>query len=493
MNLLVVQRILGLLLMLFSLTMLPPAGVSLYYADGNHAPFIDAVIVLLILGALVWWPVRKHGRDLRLRDGFLVVALFWVVLSVAGAAPLLLAEQPDMSMTDAIFEAVAGFTTTGATVINGLDSLPKSILYYRQQIQWLGGIGMVVLAVALLPMLGVGGMQLLKAETPGQVKDSRLTPRVTQTARVLGAAYVLMTIACAAAYWLAGMDMFDAIAHSLSTVSTGGFSTYDASLGHFDSRAIEWVAIVFMILGGINFSLHFLVWKRMRIQDYFHDPECRAFLAIMAAAAVVCVVPLIITNYYTDWMAAFEHGTFHAVSIVTSTGFLTKTVTAAGVDSIGFWHWPGALPVILILLMFVGGCAGSTAGGMKVIRWMLMWKQGTREMVRLVHPSALLPVKLGNKPVDWRIIDAVWGFFAIYIACFAFLMVALMATGVDQITAFSAIASGINNAGPGLGEVTLTFADMNESGKWIYIIAMLLGRLEIYPLLVLIAPAFWRR
>ena len=493
MNLLVVQRILGLLLVIFSFTMLPPAAVSLYYHDGNVAPFIDAFLFLLFAGAIIWWPVRKHERDLRLRDGFLVVALFWVVLGVAGAAPLLLADKPHMSVTDAIFEAVAGFTTTGATVLEGLDELPKSILYYRQQIQWLGGIGMVVLAVAILPMLGVGGMQLLKAETPGQVKDARLTPRVTQTARVLGFAYIVMTIACAAAFWLAGMEPFDAFAHSLSTVSTGGFSTHDASLGHFNSVGIEFVAIVFMILGGINFSLHFLVWRRMRLRDYFNDPECRAYLAIMGILAVVCVLPLVISHFYAHWTEAARHGIFHAVSIVTSTGFLTTSAPTAGEATLGFWQWPGALPVILILTMFIGGCAGSTSGGMKVIRWMLMWKQGTREIVRLVHPNAMLPVKLGQKPVEWRVIDAVWGFFAIYVACFAVLMVALMATGVDQITAFSAIASGINNAGPGLGDVTLTFATMNEIGKWIYILSMLLGRLEIYPLLVLIAPAFWRR
>jgi trk system potassium uptake protein len=493
MNFFVVQRLLGLLLVLFSLTMLPPMAVSLHYADGNIMPFIDSFTVLLLVGVLVWLPVRKHGRDLRLRDGFLVVALFWVVLGVAGAAPLLIAQRPMLSITDAIFEAVAGFTTTGATVLSDLDSLPRSILYYRQQIQWLGGIGMVVLAVALLPMLGVGGMQLLKAETPGQVKDARLTPRVTQTARVLGGAYLIMTVVCAFAFWVAGMEPFDAIAHSLSTVSTGGFSTHDASLGYFNSVAVEFVAIVFMVLGGINFSLHYLVWRRIRLLDYFHDPECRAFLTVMALTTLLCVTPLIATQFFSHWTEAFRHGVFHAVSIVTSTGFLTTSTMTSGAQTTGFWQWPGALPVILILTMFIGGCAGSTSGGMKMIRWMLMWKQGTREMVRLVHPSALLPVKLGDKAVDWRIVDAVWGFFAIYVVCFAVLMVALMATGVDQVTAFSAIASGINNAGPGLGDVTLTFATMNEPGKWIYILAMLLGRLEIYPLLVLIAPAFWRR
>ena len=248
MNLALVQRILGLLLMIFSVTMLPPVAVSLYYHDGNWDPFLDSFMALLIVGALIWWPVRRQRRDLRLRDGFLVVALFWVVLGLAGAAPLVLADQPDMSLTDAVFEAVSGFTTTGATVLVGLDQLPRSVLYYRQQIQWFGGIGMVVLAVALLPMLGVGGMQLLKAETPGPVKDAKLTPRITETAKALWLIYLAITVACALAYWAAGMSMFDAIGHSFSTVSTGGYSTHDASLAYFDSVPIEMIAVFFMFL-----------------------------------------------------------------------------------------------------------------------------------------------------------------------------------------------------------------------------------------------------
>lgn len=482
MNLLSVQRILGLLLVLFSLTMLPPVGVSLYYGDGNYAPFIDAFAVLLIAGGLIWFPVRKHTRDLRLRDGFLVVALFWVVLGIAGAAPLILSGSPDVSVTDAVFEAVSGFTTTGATILSGLDQMPKSVLYYRQQIQWLGGIGMVVLAVALLPMLGIGGMQLLKAETPGPIKDAKITPRITETAKALWIVYVAITTACAASYWMAGMDVFDAVTHSFSTVSTGGFSTHDASLAHFNNPGIELVAIVFMFVGAINFSLHFLAWRRWRLRDYMRDPECRAFTLILLVSSLLCFGTLYWNNLY-DTSEALRHSFLQAVSIMTSTGFVTAD----------FSQWPGAIPVILILSTFVGGCAGSTAGGMKVIRWLLMWKQGSREIVQLVHPNALLPVKLGDKPVQWRVIDAVWGFFAIYVVTFGVLMVALISTGVDQVTAFSAIATTMNNTGPGLGEVTVTFSTISDAGKWIAILAMLLGRLEIYPLLVLITPAFWRR
>jgi trk system potassium uptake protein TrkH len=293
---------------------------------------------------------------------------------------------------------------------------------------------------------------------------------------------VIITIACALAYWFAGMTVFDAICHSLSTVSTAGFSTHDASLAYFDSAVIEAIAIVFMYVGGINFTLHFLAWRGWRLSDYLRDPECRAYTIALIVLSLTCVGGLMI-GHLSEPSSAIRQGVFHAVSVMTTTGFTTTH----------FEHWPGALPVMLLLMTFVGGCAGSTSGGMKVIRWLLMWKQGTREIVRLVHPSAVLPVKIGNKPVDLRIIDAVWGFFAIYVVIFGILMLAMMSTGVDQVTAFAAIATTINNMGPGVGEVTLTVSTISTPGKWIAILAMLMGRLEIYPLLVLITPAFWRR
>lgn len=483
MNLSIVQRILGLLLMLFSVTMLPPIGVALYFQDGNWQPFVDAFGALLLLGALVWWPVRKKVRELRLRDGFLVVALFWVVLGAAGAAPLLLSDQVEMSVTDAVFEAVSGFTTTGATVLVGLDRLPPSLLYYRNQIEWLGGIGIVVLAVALLPMLGVGGMQLLRAETPGPVKDSKLTPRITETAKVLWIIYLAITVLCALCYWAAGMTPFDAIAHSFSTVSTGGHSTHDNNLAYFDNVVIESVAIVFMFLGGVNFSLHFLAWRHRKLVNYFRDPEFRAYVGILVASTVLYTLVLWLMRSPDDPAHAFRVSIFHAVSMQTSTGFFTEN----------FSLWPGALPVILMLSTFIGGCAGSTSGGMKVVRWLLMWKQGQREVVQLVHPSAELPVKLGAKPINPRVIDAVWGFFAVYVVSFGVLMVLLMAVGEDQVTAFSAIAACINSTGTGLGEVASNFTTLNAAGKWVCIVAMLLGRLEVFPLLVLISPTFWRR
>jgi trk system potassium uptake protein TrkH len=479
-----VQRILGVLVALFSLSVLPPIAVSLFYADGEWHVFLLAFVVLVLVGFAVWWPVRNQRGELRLRDGFLVVALFWVVLSIAGAVPLFLSSQPVVSVTDAVFESVSGLTTTGATVLTGLDSLPRSILYYRQQLQWLGGIGIVVLAVALLPMLGVGGMQLYRAETPGPSKESnKITPRIAQTAKALWVIYLGLTVACALAYWAAGMTPFDAIAHSFSTVSTAGFSTHDASLAHFDNRAIEGVAIVFMFIGGVNFALHFSAWRRLHLRNYFADEEFRTFVSGLAVLVISTWLYLWASGYYASADEAFLKGFFQVMSAHTTSGFTTADYSL----------WPGLLPVLLLFTSFIGGCANSTSGGMKVIRWLLIGKQGAREVRRLIHPSAEFPVRVGNRPVPWRVVDAVWGFFAVYVVVYVVMMMMLLAAGHDQVTAFSAIAGTLNNLGPGLGAVSSSFGALDDASKWVCIVAMLLGRLEIFTLLVLVTPGFWRR
>lgn len=435
--------------------MLPPLGVSWFLGDGNWRSFAESFLGLLFVGGAVWWPVRASTRELRVRDGFLVVSLFWIVLGIAGAVPFVLASRPDLTLTDAVFEAVSGFTTTGATVLIGLDAMPPSLLYYRQQIQWFGGLGMIVLAVALLPMLKIGGMQLLRAETPGPVKDAKLTPRITETAKILWLIYLIMTVACGVCYWLAGMSVFDAVSHSLSTLSTGGFSTHDASLAFFDSAVIETIAIVFMVLGGVNFSLHYLVWQRRSLAEYIRDPECKAFIGVLTCLILLYTVALWWTATKPDVTSALRAAAFQVASLQTSTGFVSEDFTL----------WPAAIPVLLILFSFLGGCAGSTAGGMKIIRWVLLWKQGRREVTQLLHPAAVLPVKLGEKPVSARVIEAVWGFFAVYVLSFGALMLALLFTGEDQVTAFSAIATCMNNMGPGLGAVTANFTTVSSAGK----------------------------
>ena len=483
MNWTVVQRILGQLLMMFSVSLLPPLAVSWYYNDQSWLPFVESFVLILMAGTLAWFPVRNKSKDLRLRDGFLVVAFFWTVLGTAGALPLLLAEAPSMSFTDAVFESMSGLTTTGATVLTGLDTLPRSVLFYRQQLQWMGGMGIIVLAVAVLPMLGVGGMQLYRAETPGPVKDTKLTPRITETAKALWYVYLGFTVFCGLGYWLAGMSLFDAICHAFSTVAIGGFSTHDLSIGHFNSATIDLVAIFFMILAGINFSLHFFAWKHLSVSHYRQDPEFRAYIFVLLIMSAIVVVSLWLLDTYANWGDSVINGIFQAVSIATTTGFTTANYAT----------WPGALPVLLILASFVGGCAGSTAGGIKVIRWLLIYKQGAREIKRLVHPSAEIPVKLGSSPVPFRIVDAVWGFFSVYIVVFGIMLLLMMATGLDQVTAFSAVAATLNNLGPGLGDVAVGFMTLTDPAKWVAIFGMLLGRLEIFTLLVLITPTFWRR
>jgi trk system potassium uptake protein TrkH len=482
MHLTVVQRILGLLLMLYSITMLPPLAVALYFADGQALVFALALLITFCAGGIVWLPARGDQRELRLRDGFLVAAVFWLGLGSFGAVPLLLTGAPELSVTDAFFEAVSGLTTTGATTITGLDSLPPSILYYRAQLHWLGGMGIIVLAVAILPMLGVGGMQLYRAETPGPMKDSKLTPRITETARALWLIYVGLTAACGLAFWLAGMTAFDAVCHAFATLATGGFSTHDASIAWFKSPLIEAVCVVFMFLAGANFSLHFLVFRGRSLKLYWHDAEFRGYLLILVVVSLVATAYLTAFSHYQGVGGAFRHAVFHFVSFMTSTGF---TATA-------FDRWPGALPLSLILIGFIGGCAGSTGGGMKVVRWLLLYNQGAREIRRLVHPAAEVPVRLGGTVVAQRVVDGVWGFCVTYIILFGAMLLLLVGSGLDQVTAFSALATSINNMGPGLGLVVSDFTQVNDFAKWVCIVAMLVGRLEVFTLLVLVSPVFWR-
>ena len=483
MQLLVIQKILGLLMMLFSTTMLPPLAIALSDQDKTVKTFMLCFFLILSIGAFLWLPVHRVNKELRLRDGFVVVVLFWAGLGLVGAMPFLLASYPDMTFTDSLFESVSGLTTTGATVIRGLEYLPKSLLFYRQELQWLGGMGIIVLAVAILPMLGIGGMQLYRAETPGPIKDSKLTPRITETAKALWYIYLSLTIACALMYWLAGMSLFDAVSHSFSTVSIGGFSTHDQSIGYFDNKLINTVAVVFMLIAAINFTLHFVSWRSLSLNTYRRDSEVKALLGVLSVLCVVTCVYLVVLGNYDDTGSAISHGIFQSVSIATTTGFTTTAYQA----------WPTFLPVLLIFASFMGGCAGSTGGGLKVIRVVLLYKQGKREIRRLVHPNAIIPIKLGGRPVDESVINAVWGFFAFYVAIFALLLILLMATGLDQVTAFSAVAACLNNLGPGLGDVSAHYSGINDISKWLLCLAMLLGRLEIFTLLVLMTPTFWRK
>lgn len=468
--------------MILSVSMLPPIAVSLYYKDGTILSFVLGFVSTFFAGLILWFPVRNYHREMRLRDGFIVVAMFWLVLGVCGAIPFVLASNPNLSITNAIFESISGLTTTGATVITGLDDLPRSILYYRQQLQWLGGLGIIILALAILPMLGIGGMQLYRAETPGPIKDTRLTPRITETVKALWYIYLGLTITCCLAYWAGGMSLFDAIGHSFSTVAIGGFSTHDQSIGYFKSPLIESIAVVFMVLSGANFSLHFLAWRKLSIKPYYHDPEFITYLKVLAGSAFITTIVLYATNRFDAW-GAIQNGIFQAVSIGTTTGFTNAH----------YQTWQGFLPTMLLMTSFIGACAGSTGGGMKVIRILLLVKQGMREVFRLIHPSAQVPVKIGDKMLGERVVDSVWGFFSLYMGSFLIMSILLSASGLDIESSFSAVAACMNNLGPGLGSVSTNYAGINDMAKWILCFAMLLGRVEIFTLLVLLTPAFWRK
>jgi len=483
MHITIVFRTIGLLLILFSFSLLPPIFVDLLYQEMSIKPFAAAFAITATTGLAFWVPFRRVQYELRVRDGFVVVVLIWVVLCLFAAIPFLLMNGETLTFTDAIFEATSGLTTTGASVLPQVDSLPHAVRFYRQQCQFLGGMGIIVLAVAVLPMLGIGGMQLYRAEVPGPVKDTKLTPRITETAKALWYIYVGLTGSCMLAYWAAGMPLFDAIGESFSTVATGGFSLHTESFAYYQNPAVEWIGAFFMLMGGVNFSLHFVALRRTSVAHYFQDIEFRAYLSIIAFTIVVTTWVLISQHWYGDTFTAISKAVFNVISLATTTGL----------QSDKFDQWPTFIPFLLMIVAIVGGCAASTSGGMKVLRVLLLQRQAVRELRRLIHPQAILPLKFGRKVLSEPVIQAMWAFIATFILLFIVLMMVLMADGNDFDTAFGAMVASLANAGNAIGGVAEHFADLNVTTKWVLIFAMLAGRLEIFTLLVLLTPAFWRR
>lgn len=472
-------KIIGLLVAALGAALLAPAALSLADGDGHFAFWVAAALGGMVVGAAGVWLTPASSRPVQTRDGFLIVALAWFFVSVLGAVPFVAVGGFDW--VTGIFEAASGFTTTGSTAIVGLDDLPRSLLLFRQEIQWLGGIGVVVAAIALLPLLGIGGMQLLKAETTGPAKSDKLRPRIKHTAQALWRLYLVLTVGCALAYWFAGMSAFDAVAHAFSTVSTGGFSTHDASFSFFHSSAIEVVSIVFMMLGAVNFAVHFRAWQCLAVGPYVTNPEVRTFVVtVLCIAGLVALVLFLSADISA--VRAVRYSLFEVVTVITSTGFAVDDFSA----------WPGFLPPLLIFTSFIGGCAGSTAGGMKVIRFMVMSRQAVIELTRLIHPRLVRSLRIGGEVVDDSVVRAVWAFFTVYTFVFVVLMLALIAVGMDQVTAFSAVATCINNLGPGLGEVAVHFANTSDAAKLISAFACILGRLEVLTIFVLFTPAYWR-
>ncbi|MFZ5523240.1 MAG: TrkH family potassium uptake protein [Pseudomonadota bacterium] len=481
---LTVIHALGLMLVVFSITYLLPIVTSLVYDDGTLIDFLLAMVWTAGTGLLLWLLTRRYKGELSIRHGYLLVVAMWTAMPAVATLPLLLVID-GLSFTDAYFETMSGITTTGATVLTGLDYLPPAINLWRHELNWLGGLGIIVLAVAVLPLLGVGGRQLFKAETPGPMKDSALTPRIAETARNLWVVYVAITLTCIGCLKWAGMNWLDAICHAFSAMGLGGFSTHDASVGYFNSPLIEFVLIVFMLIAAINFSSHFLAWRGKSLGVYLHDAEAIATLILILGSCIGIGVFLWWQGVYPVFWTALRHASFNLVSMATDCGFA----------SVDFNQWPMFAPMWMLFLSCIAVSSGSTGGGIKMIRTLVLVKQAGREFVKLLHPAAINPMKIGGQVIANNIVFAVLGFIFLYFMSVAILTFMLLISGLDFISAFSAVIACINNAGPGLGVVgpAGNYMGLTDFQTWVCAIAMLIGRLEIFTVLILFTPHFWRR
>jgi trk system potassium uptake protein TrkH len=481
---LTVIHVLGLMLVIFSVTYVVPLAASWIYDDGTLSDFLMAMVWTSAIGFLMWLLTRRYKGELSVRHGYLLVVAMWTAMPAVATLPLLLVIN-GLSFTDAYFETMSGLTTTGATVLVGLDYLPPAINIWRCELQWLGGMGIIVLAVAILPLLGVGGRQLFKAETPGPMKDNALTPRIAETARNLWLVYLTITLACVASLKWAGMNWLDAVCHAFSAMGLGGFSTHDASIGYFNSPLIELVMIVFMLFAVVNFSTHFLVWRSKSLKVYLRDSEAVASLGLILASCAGIALFLRWQNVYSDYWVALRYASFNVVSIATSSGYA----------SVDYSRWPIFAPLWMMFLTAIAASSGSTGGGIKMVRTLVLVKQAGREFLRLLHPSAINPMKIGGQVVANNIVFAVLGFIFLYFMTVVTLTFVLLISGMDFISAFTAVLASINNCGPGLGKVgpASNYSGLTDFQTWVCTIAMLVGRLEIFTVLILFTPQFWRR
>ena len=476
MNLKSIVNLFSILVLFFSLSYIFPIIISLIFDDGATELFIYTLLGVGLIGLVGLLATRKVDNELSQKDGFVIIVLFWVVLCFAGSIPFYLS---GMNAIDSIFESMSGITTTGATVISNLDTLPESLLFYRQLLQWMGGMGLIVLAIAVMPLLGIGGGQIYKTEIPGAMGEQKLTPRIKETAQVLWLIYLGLTVLCAILYYLGGMGSFDAVSHAMSTVAIGGFSTHNDSIGHFNSIAIETICIAFMLLSAFSFTLHYFAVFKKKPLKYFYDPEIRFFMSILAIIFIICAMISNMSNYGPN----LRELAFHSVSMLTTTGFSISNSS----------EWPFSISFILLIGAFIGACAGSVGGGVKSWRVLIMINHAHKNLMRIIHPNSVISLKIGTKNVNDEVATSVWGFFSIYIISFIILLLFVLITGVDFESAFSAVGACLNNLGPGLGIVSENYANINSTSKGILAFAMLLGRLEIFTLLVILTPMFWSK
>jgi trk system potassium uptake protein TrkH len=479
-----VAHVLGLVLAIFGVAYVLPVGCSIVTGDGLWLQFIIAAVINSGAGLAIALATLKFRRELKPRDGFLLVTLVWVLMSASATIPLLLA-LPNLSFTRAFFETMSGLTTTGSTVLTNLEGLPPSLLFWRASLQWFGGLGIIVMALAVLPLLGVGGMQLYKAEAPGPIKDEKLAPRITETAKSLWLVYATLTAVGIISLRICGMSWFDAICHAFSVVGLGGFSTHDDNIAHFKSPAIEFVLIVLMFIASLNFARHFIALRRLSLQTYTRDPEFKAIFAILLASVIVIAGLLTWHGVYPGFMTSLRHSAFNVVSMATTTGFVTQDYST----------WPVFAPIWMLFLSCIVCSTGSTGGGIKMFRTLLLARQAGRELKLLVHPSAMAPVRIGGRVIPDRVADAVLGFIFLYFMTVALLTFALLMSGLDFDSSFSAIVAAINNTAHGLGTVgpVRNYHSLTVFQTWVCTFAMLLGRLEIFSVIVLFTPAFWRK
>jgi trk system potassium uptake protein TrkH len=481
--LLPVAHVFALVIMVFAGTMLAPLILAIWQLDAALWSFVLSAVATFVIGALLWLGTRRFKRELKTRDGLMLVALTWVALPAVAGFPLW--NYLPINFTDAYFEAASGLTTTGGTVLSGLELLPHSINLWRCLLSWIGGMGIIVLAVAILPMLGVGGMQIYRAEMPGPMKDRKLTPRIGQTAKLLWAVYGGLTAACIVCLKFAGMNWFDAVCHGFSAVSLGGFSTYDANIGHFNSLTIELVLTAFEILAALNFATHWLAWSQRGVTAYFRDSEAKAILSVLLVSCIGIAFFLYHKGSYPEFPTALRHATFNVVSIAVDSGLHTQDYS----------RWPIFAPMWMIFLSCIVASSGSTGGGIKMIRTLVLAKQANRELSQLVHPNMVRPLRVGGTVIANKVVFAVLAFVFLYFMSVVTLIFVQLGSGLDFMTALSAIIACINNAGPGLGMVgpASNYSVLSDFQTWVCSAAMLLGRLEVFTILVLFTPTLWRK
>ena len=477
MNLKAIINLFSILVLLFSLSYVFPIVVSLVFNDNSLYLFLPTFIFVGALGLIGFFFTKGVQRDLSAKDGFVIIVMFWLVLSLAGSIPFYLS---GMSPIDSFFESMSGITTTGATVISNIETLPESLKFYRQLLQWMGGMGLIVLAIAVMPLLGIGGGQLFKTDIPGAMGEQRLTPRIQETAKALWSIYFGLTILCAILYAIAGMSFFDAVSHAMSTVSIGGFSTYNNSIGHFNNLTIEIICMVFMLLSAMSFALHYFSIYKSKSLKYFYDPELKFFVSILL---IIFILALSINILSGQSNLSFRELAFHTVSTVTTTGF--------GISDTSTWSF--SISFLLLIGAFVGACSGSVGGGVKSWRVMIMLNHAYSNIVKMIHPNSVVTLKVGTKSVDDNVATSVWGFFSIYVISFVILLLAVLISGLDLETAFSSVGACLNNLGPGLGMVSDNYSEINSFAKGVLAFSMLLGRLEIFTLLIILTPMFWAK